>query len=115
MQILQCVMIIYFSSDINECHSDPCMNGATCEDGVFQYTCSCVDGYTGTHCETGNNESRNLIFSRFQIWGICLETWPDKFRAVNTLIIVCTWNNALWHMHGEKNITVCLLVLFTNV
>ena len=40
-------------ADINECHSDPCMNGATCEDGVFQYTCDCVDGYTGTHCETG--------------------------------------------------------------
>ena len=45
--------LISVFSDINECHSDPCMNGATCEDGVFQYTCSCVDGYTGTHCETG--------------------------------------------------------------
>ena len=44
---------IFSFPDINECHSDPCMNGATCEDGVFQYTCDCVDGYTGTHCETG--------------------------------------------------------------
>ena len=38
------------------CGSSPCVNGASCVD-VFkwpeQYTCSCVAGYTGTHCETG--------------------------------------------------------------
>ena len=39
--------------DINDCASDPCLNGATCVDGVNMYTCDCVDGYTGTHCETG--------------------------------------------------------------
>ena len=47
------ICLNYVFADINECHSDPCMNGATCEDGVFLYTCSCVDGYIGTHCETG--------------------------------------------------------------
>ena len=44
----------FYFIDINECHSDPCMNEGTCQDGVFQYTCSCADGYTGTHCETGS-------------------------------------------------------------
>ena len=39
--------------DINECSSSPCMNGATCTDAVNSYTCACVAGYTGTHCETG--------------------------------------------------------------
>ena len=41
--------------DINECSSSPCMNGATCTDAVNSYTCACVAGYTGTHCEIGGN------------------------------------------------------------
>ena len=43
----------YLLSDINECKSSPCENGATCNDDVNAYNCSCVDGYNGTHCETG--------------------------------------------------------------
>ena len=39
--------------DINECGSNPCMNGATCTDAVNSYTCACVAGYTGSHCENG--------------------------------------------------------------
>ena len=43
-------------SDIEECSSNPCMNGAKCTDAVNSYTCGCVaGGYTGTHCETGSS------------------------------------------------------------
>ena len=42
-----------FLVDINECSSNPCMNGATCTDAVNSYTCACVAGYTGLNCETG--------------------------------------------------------------
>ena len=40
-------------SDIDECGSNPCENGGTCTDQVNAYTCECVDGYTGTDCDTG--------------------------------------------------------------
>ena len=40
-------------SDIDECASDPCMNLATCNDSINEYTCECLPGTTGTHCETG--------------------------------------------------------------
>ena len=33
--------------------SSPCQNGAECIDGVNEYSCTCRDGYTGIHCETG--------------------------------------------------------------
>ncbi|KAI0221968.1 hypothetical protein LSAT2_026773 [Lamellibrachia satsuma] len=36
--------------DINECDSNPCMNGATCVDDINRYTCTCVPGYSGVHC-----------------------------------------------------------------
>ena len=40
-------------TDIDECSSNPCQNGATCTDDVNSYTCGCVAGYTGVLCETG--------------------------------------------------------------
>ena len=44
---------MYRLSDINECDPDPCMNGATCTNGIGMFTCSCAAGYTGTTCDTG--------------------------------------------------------------
>ena len=49
-RLLQCGILLI---DIDECSSNPCMNGAACTDAVNSYTCACVAGYTGTHCETG--------------------------------------------------------------
>ena len=45
-------------SDIDECASVTCLNGATCEDGVNTYTCHCLDGYEGDLCQT----SRPYVF-----------------------------------------------------
>ena len=39
--------------DADECDSDQCLNGATCNDAVNSYTCDCVAGYTGQYCEIG--------------------------------------------------------------
>ena len=44
---------ILIISDIDECHSSPCQNKATCNDKVNEYSCTCPPGYTGIHCETG--------------------------------------------------------------
>ena len=41
-------------SELNECLSDPCENGGTCEDGINVHTCVCAPGYKGTQCEIGN-------------------------------------------------------------
>lgn len=34
-------------SDVNECASNPCINGGSCEDGVNQFICHCLPGYGG--------------------------------------------------------------------
>ena len=50
--------------DINECTLPttlPCQHGGTCVDHVNRYTCTCVAGYNGLHCETGT--STTLIYS----------------------------------------------------
>ena len=43
---------IFHITGKDECASDPCENGATCVDGVKEYSCTCAAGYTGTNCET---------------------------------------------------------------
>ena len=39
--------------DVDECLSEPCLNGATCTDLIGYYRCECDLGYDGTNCETG--------------------------------------------------------------
>ncbi|CAC5371494.1 NOTCH1 [Mytilus coruscus] len=46
-------MCIFHISEINECASHPCMNGATCVDLFNRYNCDCLDGDSGKHCEIG--------------------------------------------------------------
>ena len=42
-----------FFTDIDECANRTCHNGGSCIDGINSYSCNCVAGFTGDHCETG--------------------------------------------------------------
>ena len=42
-------------ADIDDCVDQPCQNGATCIDAVNDYTCNCVNGYTGKNCSIGKD------------------------------------------------------------
>ncbi|KAM6985160.1 protein crumbs homolog 2a [Aplochiton taeniatus] len=44
------------SVDIDECESEPCQNGGSCEDHVNGYTCTCPHGFTGDVCEVNIDE-----------------------------------------------------------
>jgi len=54
------ILIISPVADIDECDSNPCQNGATCNDLVGEYRCDCVNGTTGVQCETGRSGSLSL-------------------------------------------------------
>ena len=46
-------LLSFHLSEFDECESDPCQNDGTCTDVSKHYTCTCVDGYVGVNCETG--------------------------------------------------------------
>ena len=51
---------------IDQCVSNPCVNGANCTDGYNDYTCACVAGYTGKNCEKGERigvSSTNILYN----------------------------------------------------
>ena len=50
-------------TEINECESTPCLNGATCIDDVNKYRCTCVAGYDGVMCERGMLDNHNLTIT----------------------------------------------------
>ena len=44
--------------NINDCATFPCHSGA-CVDGIADYTCNCLYGYTGRLCETNIDDCIN--------------------------------------------------------
>lgn len=42
---------LLFVLDINECRSNPCKHGGTCNDHLNKYQCSCPNGYNGKNCQ----------------------------------------------------------------
>ncbi|XP_077865312.1 uncharacterized protein LOC100372820 [Saccoglossus kowalevskii] len=42
--------------NINNCHSDPCENGATCVPSSAGFTCTCTAGFTGDLCDSSIND-----------------------------------------------------------
>ncbi|XP_019904939.2 sushi, nidogen and EGF-like domain-containing protein 1 isoform X3 [Esox lucius] len=42
--------------EINECLSQPCLNGGTCKDRVASFLCECDEGFSGNRCQTDGDE-----------------------------------------------------------
>ena len=96
----------FYFADIDECFSTPCLNGGTCTDMVNGYTCGCVPGYTGIHCETG--EWKSFWFAVYWTYLVFL----TRSNTCISKLIVCTvvlfsrhwwvpFNSLLewWNMH----------------
>ena len=108
------IVLIWFVCliDIDECSSNPCLNGGSCTDQVNGYVCSCPPTYTGAQCQTG----KLVWFSRkvnckglpdrktnyFHVWK-CLKEFHNitfqkmqflKLRALfKSIALDMTWTN----------------------
>ena len=47
--------------DADECVSNPCGNGGTCEDKDNEYSCECAAGFHGVNCETSTNYTKHYV------------------------------------------------------
>ena len=65
MTHIYCTDSFPWFQDEDNCALGPCENGGSCIDDVNSYTCNCITGFIGEHCETGETErsaSTNLAF-----------------------------------------------------
>ncbi|XP_046557068.1 uncharacterized protein LOC124266293 [Haliotis rubra] len=65
--------------DIDECESTPCVNGGSCKDGVYAYTCECPAEHTGVNCESGG--SSDAVSSIVSVTGIQYSSSPHFLPA----------------------------------
>ena len=53
---------LFCITDIDDCASGPCHNGATCRDGVDSFTCTCPVGFVGDVCNYGKISTLSPFF-----------------------------------------------------
>ncbi|XP_058820383.1 protein eyes shut [Topomyia yanbarensis] len=78
------------------CLSNPCVYGVCIDDINSTYSCYCIDGYTGTHCQTNWDECWS---SPCRNGGTCI----DGIAAYN-----CTCQDGFIGLNCEENFNECL-------
>lgn len=68
--------------DINNCPA--CQNGGSCQDVIDGYSCQCMLGYTGDHCETNIDECQGVE---------CKVSHVTLYRlfALHLYVTICPW------------------------
>ncbi|XP_041848140.1 protein crumbs homolog 1-like [Melanotaenia boesemani] len=64
--------------DVDECASDPCMNGGFCINYVNSFECVCDMNYSGIHCQMDVSDFYMYLF---------LGLWQNLFQLVSYLVI----------------------------
>ena len=71
---------LFCITDIDDCASGPCHNGATCRDGVDSFTCTCPVGFVGDVCNYGKISTLSPFFY-----------YPRRYRASLTFQTMRSW------------------------
>ena len=60
-------------TQIQECVSNPCLNGAICQDQIDGYQCLCMPGYTGTNIKKYTSFLLELCQASNTSWSLITE------------------------------------------
>lgn len=95
---------LYQSLHSDECQSNPCMNGGTCNDEICRFHCDCPFGYVGTICQRSEfifyECSASIFLSSeeskktpvFFHWTKFMNMWYIIHKYINGLMVKCLQN-----------------------
>ncbi|XP_076459446.1 LOW QUALITY PROTEIN: uncharacterized protein LOC143292771 [Babylonia areolata] len=72
--------------DSGVCANSPCQNGGTCIPGVGTYSCQCLLGYLGAHCEQDCEESKDIVFVVDSSTSVGRENFEVMLQYVKSLV-----------------------------
>jgi protein crumbs len=93
---------IHCETDIDDCFSSPCQNGATCIDGVAAFKCICTSGFQGALCETEINECE--LITPCANNATCVDLVADYQCVCDSIVL-----EAGKAPYGGRNCTVALV------
>ena len=78
-----------FSSDIDECDSNPCAEGSTCLNLFNAYNCLCAAGFTGQTCS--QSKALYLLYNMCNIADtyVCLEKNARCYHRILKQLVIC--------------------------
>lgn len=62
---------VLYVADVNECLSEPCEHGGTCEDRLGSYVCHCPQGFRGLSCELGTGSTNQYLSPTTSVSNLC--------------------------------------------
>ena len=92
---------IHCETNIDECQSNPCQNGAICTDLLNGYRCLCTPEYDGTNCEKFVDKCSK---SSCRNGGTCHNVLSVPGKAPT---IVCTCRDGFTGSQCENNVNDC--------
>ncbi|XP_041074370.1 EGF-like repeat and discoidin I-like domain-containing protein 3 isoform X3 [Polyodon spathula] len=92
------------AADVNECATQPCKNGGTCQDMDGDYTYKCPSPFLGVHCqmrcismlgmEGGGIAESQIKASSVHYGFLGLQRWGPELARLNNKGIVNAWTSA---------------------
>merc|ERR1712072_777222 len=76
--------------NIDDCASNPCMNGGTCVDHVNDYECECLKDFTGFNCETKVTVEVSTVVTITKV------TTDNTGEHINRYFYSTCWGQNLW-------------------
>ncbi|XP_078539314.1 aggrecan core protein isoform X1 [Lissotriton helveticus] len=87
------------TEDIDVCLSSPCLNGATCVDGIDSFTCLCLPSYGGDLCEIDLKICEEG-WTKFQ--GNCYKHFPERETWVDAETMCRNHQSHLASIHNPE-------------
>ncbi|PFX15856.1 Sushi, von Willebrand factor type A, EGF and pentraxin domain-containing protein 1 [Stylophora pistillata] len=100
---------------ISGCAQNPCHHGGTCTNEGDKYKCTCLQGFTGAHCETGYIKNSNIL-SKNESYFAYLREFLVPAVGNDSYWLLCYrasshgWAGRVFHARcdGKKNIVTII-------